>query len=999
MHTPYSRRGDGGAGLLVVSSILLALFVTSLAAVPAANAAMPGDTLTVVTLKAAFDSDTPNQPPNSALPGAPEGDYLTSDTSAGTIQVVPSYDGLSRPVEIRQVNGPGQVMLFAHAIATPAPPEQATARWRSIARDDEAVIQVEIMLRASNGAILASVEYLHQGLLSYNGSAGSPMPLPVTQPNRVAQQFTITADFVARTTALSIDGVAIPGFQAVPFAQSGDDIATVEIGGQGGHPQTVYADDISVVARYRVPDRGPSISAPASVSGSEGSAIAFDVTASDPDGEAIGSLTGAPLPSGAAFTPNASNTGGAFAWTPDYGQAGDYSITFTASNALSASAVTAISVANFDRAPAVTAPASVSGPEDALITFGVSAADPDGDPIASLSAAPLPSGAAFTPDAGNGSGTFAWTPGFASSGNYDVIFTAANALSGSATTTIVVSNLDRVPVVTAPPVVDGEEGGQLSFTVSAADPDGEAIADLDADMTALPAGHEATFTPAAGNLSGEFAWPMKRGEAGSYTVTFTASNGATGSAATVINVAFAGTSVTGQLIWTPRTGEEGIYTVTFTATNNLAETGTATTIITILPALGATAPATETEAVPPSADATLAPGAPMKGPIVRAPTTGTGTTEKTLTVSATATDDGSATLAPSRWSVTSIQRVGSASSGIVEFDADRSGLPPGNNSIWVVDQDPVVSAPLARTADPGDAIAFTVTAGDPDGDPILGLSADLAQLPAGNTAAFTAVAPYGSGTFAWTPRAEDAGTFVVTFTAFNELVGSAATTITVRAVAPASIFAVGQKKIRLSSNRPFGCVQIEPINESFSLFDVDLTSIRMISPGTGSVSEIVANLSKEAVIGDRDGDDIQDMQVCFEKADLRALFSLLRGSQTVPVIVRGRLVSGSLWEGSLDLEIIAGGGQLQAVLSPNPLNPAGTLTFLTKSPGRVKVTLFDLNGRLLRTIRDEAWAPAGAHEVAVDGRSANHRALPSGVYFFRIESPDGSSAGRFTILK
>ncbi|HEU4334375.1 MAG TPA: putative Ig domain-containing protein [Candidatus Eisenbacteria bacterium] len=996
----FSRRGAGGAGLLVVTSLLLSLLVALPAGALAAAASMPGDTLSVVTLNAAFDGDTPNKAPDTSLPGAPDGDYLTLDTSAGTIQVVPSYDGLSRPVEVRQVNDPGRAMLFAHAAPTPAPPEQAVARWRSVARDDEAMIQMAIVLRASNGAILASVEYLHQGLLAYNGSAGASLPIPVTQQNRIAQQFTITANFLARTTALSIDGVPISGFQAVPFAQSGDDVATVEIGGQGGHPQTVYADDISVVARYRVPDRAPAVTAPASIAGSEGSALAFEVSASDPDGQAIESLAAAPIPAGAAFTPNASSTSGSFAWTPGYAQAGGYSITFTAANALSASAVTAITVADVDRAPSVTAPVTVSGPENALLSFAVSAADPDGDAIASLTAAPLPSGAAFTAGAGNGSGTFSWTPGFAASGSYSVTFTAANALSGSATTTIVVSNEDRAPVVTAPPVVDGEEGGVLAFTVSAADPDGEPIGALEADLGALPAGHDAAFTPGAGNLSGEFQWPMKRGEAGSYSVAFTASNGATGAATTVINVAFAGTSVTGQLIWTPRVGEEGIYTVTFTATNSLAETGTATTTLTILPSLGAGTSGNESgAAAPPSADATLAPEAPMKGPIVRAPTTGTGTTEKTLTVSATATDDGAATLAPSRWSVTSIQRVGSVASGIVDFDADRSGLPPGNNSIWVVDQDPVVSAPLSRTADPGDLVSFTVTAGDPDGDPILGLDADLSQLPPGNTASFTASAPFQSGTFAWTPRAEDAGTFVVTFTAFNELVGSAATTITVRPVAPASIFVAGQKKIRLSSNRPFGCVQIEPINESFSLFDVDLTSIRMVSTGTGSVSEITANLSKEAVIGDRDNDQIQDMQVCFEKTDLRALFSLLRGSQTVRVIVRGRLVSGSLWEGPLDLDIVAGGGQLQAVLSPNPLNPAGTLTFLTKSPGRVKVALFDLNGRLVRTLRDEASALAGAHEVAIDGRGSDRRTLPSGVYFFRIESPDGSSSGRFTVLK
>ncbi|MEK7316991.1 MAG: Ig-like domain-containing protein, partial [Candidatus Eisenbacteria bacterium] len=595
---------------------------------------------------------------------------------------------------------------------------------------------------------------------------------------------------------------------------------------------------------------------------------------------------------------------------------------------------------------------------------------------------------------GNTGGTFAWTPGFAQSGSYPVTFAAqAGAGVSSLTTLITVSNEDRAPLVVAPTVVDGEEGGVLLFDVTASDPDGDALDNLGADLSALPAGHGATFTPAAGFASGTFRWPMLHGEAGSYLVAFTASNGSSGSAVTRINVAFAGTTVTGELIWTPQPGEEGTYVVTFSATNNLNEVGSAQTTIIVTSAPSVTAPETNGRTI------ILAPEAPTKGPIVSVSGLVSVGTKSTTTISATATEDTSVLLARSLDRVNAAGAVTKAASGIVTFDADRSGLPEGNNSVWIVDQEPVVVAPTSFTINPGDALSFSVGSSDPDGDPLLGLTANLTVLPAGNTASFTANGSFTSGSFSWTPRPEDAGTFAIEFTAFNALVGKATTSVTVRAVAPARVFLAGSKKIRLSSNRPFGCLQIEPVNGAFTLFDIDLTSIRMVSIGTGSVSEIAVNSTKTAVIGDRDGNQIDDVQVCFSKADFRALFSLLRGSNSVPVIVRGRLTSGANFQGSVTLEILAGGGVLQTVMSPNPLNPSGMLSFITKTPGAVRVSLFDLQGRFLRTIWERQSAAPGAHEVPVEARGAGGRTLSSGVYFFRIESSDGVDTGRFTVLK
>ena len=89
-----------------------------------------------------------------------------------------------------------------------------------------------------------------------------------------------------------------------------------------------------------------------------------------------------------------------------------------------------------------------------------------------------------------------------------------------------------------------------------------------------------------------------------------------------------------------------------------------------------------------------------------------------------------------------------------------------------------------------------------------------------------------------------------------------------------------------------------------------------------------------------------------------------------------------------------------AAVYPNPFNPEGTLTFSTSRPGRVMVRLFDIQGRLVRTLMDGASAPAGRHEVRIDGRDAQGVALASGVYFIFIHSfVDGSERKAVTILR
>jgi len=66
--------------------------------------------------------------------------------------------------------------------------------------------------------------------------------------------------------------------------------------------------------------------------------------------------------------------------------------------------------------------------------------------------------------------------------------------------------------------------------------------------------------------------------------------------------------------------------------------------------------------------------------------------------------------------------------------------------------------------------------------------------------------------------------------------------------------------------------------------------------------------------------------------------------------------------------------------APNPFQGAARIAYRLEQDGRVLLRLYDLRGRVVRTLVD-GDLPAGDHEATVDGNG-----LASGVYFFRLEA-------------
>jgi len=69
---------------------------------------------------------------------------------------------------------------------------------------------------------------------------------------------------------------------------------------------------------------------------------------------------------------------------------------------------------------------------------------------------------------------------------------------------------------------------------------------------------------------------------------------------------------------------------------------------------------------------------------------------------------------------------------------------------------------------------------------------------------------------------------------------------------------------------------------------------------------------------------------------------------------------------------------------PNPFNPLTTIKYDLPEGGPVRLSVFDLSGRLVRTLVDESM-PLGSHETEWDGRDASGREVSSGSYLARLE--------------
>lgn len=182
---------------------------------------------------------------------------------------------------------------------------------------------------------------------------------------------------------------------------------------------------------------------------------------------------------------------------------------------------------------------------------------------------------------------------------------------------------------------------------------------------------------------------------------------------------------------------------------------------------------------------------------------------------------------------------------------------------------------------------------------------------------------------------------------------------------------------------------------TFDAATVDHTTVRF-----GPAGAAEAHTNRRGPIRhveDVDGDGDRDLVLHFRQGET----GIRCGD--VEATVTGLTFDGQMLVGTDVIRTKGSGGEAPAsgpslAVAPNPFNPQTTVSFRIARPGHVRAAVHDIQGRLVATLADQVFE-AGEHAVIWPGCDDSGRPASSGVYFFRVETVDGTQSVRAMLLK
>lgn len=269
------------------------------------------------------------------------------------------------------------------------------------------------------------------------------------------------------------------------------------------------------------------------IRGFEGQPLVININAADPESSSL--LYWADrLPSGAWFDPIQRT----FNWTPDFASSGTYeNVTFIVSDGLEQiTQKTTFLIAPSNQKPTLLPPIERTIIEGDAIRLQLQGSDPDGQKLSYFGNL-LPSGSQLDPD----TGIFTWTPTYFQAGVHEISFSVSDGEQiATQTTQIPVLNANVAPIFDSLENWQVAEGQTIRFRAFAFDPDNPGFVPpermANGQLTLLE-GSEPSVTYTVSNLpSGAsfdpdtaiFSWTPDFASAGTYHVTFSATDNGNG---------------------------------------------------------------------------------------------------------------------------------------------------------------------------------------------------------------------------------------------------------------------------------------------------------------------------------------------------------------------------------------------------------------------------------------------------------------------------------------
>ncbi|NNE09936.1 MAG: T9SS type A sorting domain-containing protein [Gemmatimonadetes bacterium] len=83
---------------------------------------------------------------------------------------------------------------------------------------------------------------------------------------------------------------------------------------------------------------------------------------------------------------------------------------------------------------------------------------------------------------------------------------------------------------------------------------------------------------------------------------------------------------------------------------------------------------------------------------------------------------------------------------------------------------------------------------------------------------------------------------------------------------------------------------------------------------------------------------------------------------------------------------------------PNPFNPTTSIRFSLATAGNVRVEIFDVRGRRVRSLLNES-REAGEHQLVWNGKNDDNETVASGTYFVNMSADNFKSTSKLTLLR
>ena len=115
----------------------------------------------------------------------------------------------------------------------------------------------------------------------------------------------------------------------------------------------------------------------------------------------------------------------------------------------------------------------------------------------------------------------------------------------------------------------------------------------------------------------------------------------------------------------------------------------------------------------------------------------------------------------------------------------------------------------------------------------------------------------------------------------------------------------------------------------------------------------------------------------------------MRGSRPIVTGIKDRQTS--------DVSKVKGFGLVSNY--PNPFNPSTTISFTLPKSNRVTIDIYNILGEKVRTLINNSEMSSGRKEIKWNGKNQAGNTLSSGVYIYRIHTPNNSVTNKMMMLK